>query len=312
MCILSGCQNNLEHSEDIYAMDTVMTIKAYGIGADDAILKAKEKIFSLDVKFDRKDKNNELNTVNMSDETKNLISRAKIIGDKTNGAFDITIAPIMDLWGFYGQEYRVPSDTEIREKLKNVSYKNVEISDTEIIFKNNAQIDLGGIAKGYASDITAKIIKDNGIKSAIISLGGNIMAIGKRTDGTKWKVGIQNPDKQEEYIGILEIEDKAVVTSGGYERKFEEKGIEYHHIIDPKTGYPANSGLKSVTIVSDSGEYADGLSTALYVLGLAKGTKVWQSNKDFDVVFITDNNEIYITYGLEGCFKSQKDYKIIK
>lgn len=296
-----------------------MSIKAYGNGAKEAVEKAKDEIFKIDRTLDRKDKNSEifkLNTekgVKISKDTLKLIERAKAISEKTNGAFDITIAPVMDLWGFYGQEFKVPNETEIKDGIEKVDFRNIEITNDGVILNNNnTTIDLGAIAKGYASDIVANTIKSQGVNSAIISLGGNVMAIGNNPDGEKWRVGIQSPDNSSDYIGIINVSDKAVVTSGGYERYFEENGIRYHHIIDPKTGYSANKGLKSVTVIADSGEYADGLSTALYVLGLDEGIEIWRENRDFDFVFITDDDKIHITDDIASTFETEYDYEIVK
>ena len=317
VCMFCGCKSVQEYEENIFAMDTIMTIKVYGDGGKDAVLKAKEELFLLDKELDRKEKSNEIFKLNeekdkkVSEDIYGLIERAKIISEKTDGNFDITIAPVMDLWGFYGEEFTVPTDIEIDECLKKVSYKNIEMSEDTIKLRNNATIDLGGIAKGYASDVVCKIIKNSGINSAIISLGGNVFALGKRPDGDNWRVGIQDPQNKDKYIGTLEIFDKAVVTSGGYERFFEYNGEKFHHIIDPKTGVSSNNGLKSVTIVAKSCEYADGLSTALYVMGLDKAIDLWRKYKDFEAVFITDNGEINVTYGLKDCFTSEKEFKII-
>jgi thiamine biosynthesis lipoprotein len=156
-----------------------------------------------------------------------------------------------------------------------------------------------------------EIFTQDGVTSGIISLGGNVQTLGKKIDGSDWKVAIQNPD-DETYIGGLAISDMAVITSGGYQRYFEQDGVIYHHIINPKTGYPAESGVKSVSIVSDNGTLADGLSTALFVMGLDEGIKYWSEHDGIDIVFVTDDNSIYITEGIADVFESKYNYSVIK
>ncbi|MBO5460703.1 MAG: FAD:protein FMN transferase, partial [Ruminococcus sp.] len=152
----------------------------------------------------------------------------------------------------------------------------------------------------------------NGIGNGLINLGGNVHVVGTKTDGSKWRVGIQNPENDSEYIGVLTVSDSAVITSGGYERYFEEEGITYHHIIDPSTGYPAENGLISVTIVSKDGTLADGLSTSLYVMGLEKAEQYWQEHsEEFDAILLTEGNELYVTEGITEDFSSDQEFHVI-
>ena len=173
-------------------------------------------------------------------------------------------------------------------------------------------MDLGGIAKGYTSDTVIKLLKDEGVTSAIISLGGNVQTLGTKPDGNLWKVAIQDPFDQNKYVGGVKVSDKAVITSGGYQRYFVKDGVTYEHIVDPKTGKPATSGLSSVTIVTDKGIEGDGLSTALFVMGLDKATEYWRENQDFQAVFITTDGKIYVTEGLKYSYFSDRDYSIIE
>ncbi len=305
-----------EAEKTVYAMDTVMTLKAYGENAQKALDAAEREIERLDSMLKRGDKGGEIYKVNseksaqVSDDTATLVKDALEICSSTDGAFDISIAPVMDLWGFYTKNFYVPSENEISAELSRVDYKNISVDDNVISVSNNSQIDLGGIAKGYLSERIMDIFKDNGVNSGIVSLGGNVQTLGKKPDGSEWKVAVQNPD-DDTYIGYVSVSDKAVITSGGYQRFFERDGAIYHHIINPKTGYPARSGVKSVSVVSDNGTLADGLSTALFVMGLDKGTEYRRSREGFDVIFVTDDNRIYITEGLEDVFESQYDYSVI-
>lgn len=314
---LSGCsQNNAEVTKTIYAMDTVMTLKAYGKNAELALDEAKKEIERLDYSLRRGNPDSEIYKINadgsgtVSEDTAELIGDALEICRSTEGAFDISIAPVMDLWGFYTKDFYVPNDDELSSELSRVGYTNISVDKNNVSVSGGAQLDLGGIAKGYLSGKITEIFKNDGVESGIVSLGGNVQTLGKKTDGSEWKVAIQNPDN-DTYIGALSVSDKAVITSGGYQRFFEKDGVRYHHIIDPKTGYPADSGVKSVSIVSDNGALADGLSTALFVMGLDEGTEYWRSHGGFDVVFMTDDNRVYITEGLKDIFESELEYSVI-
>ena len=303
---LTACGGNEQpERKTITAMDTVVTLTAYGANAAQAIDEAEEEIFRLDRELSRANENGDIYPLNkngagnVSDETAYVINTALEICDSTDGAFDITVAPVMDLWGFFGRNYRVPDANELQEGLKRVSYRNIEIENNSITLRNNAMLDLGGIAKGYASDKLTEVFKNNKIKSALISFGSAIQAIGNKPDGQKWRIGIADPKKSNDYIALLELKDKCIATSGSYEQVFEENGQRYHHIIDPKTGYPANNGLASVSVICDNAARADALSTALFVMGMDKAAEYYRDNGGFDLVFVTDDDTIYYTGGIE-------------
>src|SRR3712207_1232414 len=152
-----------------------------------------------------------------------------------------------------------------------------------------------------------EIFKNNGIKSGIVNLGGNVQALGKKTNGSEWKIAVQSPDKEGDYAGVIKIKDKAVITSGGYERFFEENGVSYHHIIDSVTGRPADSGLQSVSIVSDDGTMADGLSTSLFIMGQEKAIEFWRANSEkFEFVLLTNEDRLLVSEGLKDSFSSER------
>ncbi len=302
----------------MYAMDTVMTLTAYGDNAEAAIAAAVEEIETLDETLRRGSETSEIYRINaertaeVSDETAEIIADALEICADTDGAFDVTIAPVMDLWGFYTHEYHVPTTDELFETLARVNYENVEVRGNTVTVADGAELDLGGIAKGYLSDRITEIFADYGVESGIVSLGGNVQTIGTKPGGENWRVAIQDPDDTSSYLATITVADKAVVTSGGYQRNFTENGVTYHHIINPDTGYPAHSGVKSVTIVSESGTLADGLSTALFVMGLDKGTEYWREHGGFDVVFVTDEDEIYVTEGIADAVECRGAVNVIE
>ena len=243
------------------------------------------------------------------------MKRALELNKETDGAFDIAIYPVMEAWGFPTQNFRVPSADELTGLLKHVdAAKILYDKDTrEISFEDDQmKIDLGGIAKGYTSSRIMDIFKENGITSGLVNLGGNVQALGTKTDGSNWRVAVQSPDDTEDYLGVLSIRDKAVITSGGYERYFEQDGVTYHHIIDPKTGYPAENGLVSVTIVSSDGTLADGLSTSLFIMGEEKAAEFWKAHSDeFEAILETDDGTIYVTEGLKDSFTTDLNMKVI-
>lgn len=317
---LASCSRGAEtseHSETIFAMDTVMELKAFGENGDKAIKDAREEITRLDQTLSRKTEGGDVCTVNkngsarVGEDTAEIVQASSDVSASTNGCFDITIAPVMDLWGFFTKDYYVPSDSELQTVLEKVDYKNITLDGENLTLNNGAQIDLGGIAKGYASKKVMEIFKENGVKSGIVSLGGNVHCLGTRPDRSPWRVAVQTPDG-DGYIGILSVSDTAVITSGGYQRFFERDGRIFHHIIDPKTGMSADSGLKSATIVSKDSTRADALSTAVFVMGLDRAIDFWRAQGGFDMLLLTDDNKVFLTSGISGSFESDFEYAVIE
>ena len=311
-----------EASKDLFAMDTYMTLTAYGEHAQEAVDKAAERVEALDALLSTGNEDSEIYQLNqngeatLSEEGGYLVERALELYKKTEGAFDIAIYPVMQAWGFPTQDYHVPDDDTLKEKLALADASKVNYNkDTRKIFfdQDGMEIDLGGIAKGYTSSQIMQIYQDCGVTSGLVNLGGNVQALGCKTDGSKWRVAIQSPDDTEAYLGILELEDQAVITSGGYERYFEEDGVTYHHIIDPATGYPADSGLISVTIVSDDGTLADGLSTSLFIMGEEKAAQFWRENSDeFEAIMETSDGKLYVTEGIADSLTTDMDVTVIE
>ena len=309
-------------SRDIFAMDTYMTLTAYGKKAKKALDAAVDEINNIEQLVSTGIDSSEVSQINkngkgsVSETTGYLIKRSKEIYDSTNGVFDITIYPIMQAWGFPTENYRVPRKKELKKLrgLMGADYVLYDEKKQEVTLdKEGMKIDLGGIAKGYTSSKVMDIFKENGISSAVISLGGNVQTLNGKPDGSDWRVAIENPADTGSYIGVLSIKDKAVITSGGYERYFKQDGKTYHHIIDPATGYPANNGLTSVTIISDDGTLADGLSTSLFIMGPEKAQKYWKEHSDeFDTILVKDDGSILVSEGIAEYFTSESDFTIIK
>lgn len=315
----SGCSLESKYDCEFFSMDTVMTINAYGSKSESAVKAAQNEINRLDKLLSVQKENSEIFELNQSKEmtvskdTLTLITRSKELYTLTNGAFDISSEPLTREWGFYsGLENKVPPQKAIENALKGVGADHIKIKNSTVTLDKNTSLDLGGIAKGYASHKATEVLKENGVTSALMSLGGNVRAVGSKPDGESWSIAVTDPDNNSKSIGTLKISDKSVVTSGGYQRYFEENGQIYHHIIDTKTGYPADSGLKSVTVVSDDDTLADALSTALFVMGLEKSEEFYcENNSPFGAVFITENNKIYVTDNLKESFMSEQGFEVI-
>ena len=326
---LTGCGKQAkEASAQIFAMDTVMEVAAYGEHAEQAVKYTEKRIEELENRLSRTKAHSLVSGLNRDGSIRhltydywNLIARAKEYRDATNGAFDITIAPVMDAWGFTGDSFRVPEQSELDTLLKKVNSDAIQMlgspSDSVTLGEGQA-IDLGGIAKGYTSDWVEQTFRANGIESGKISLGGNVFVLGTKPDGSDWRVGIKNPRNESGLAAILSLRDAYAITSGGYERYFEENGKTYHHIIDPATGYPADSGLLSVTVVAadngpdwagaGNGAMCDAFSTALFVMGEEQALDFWRNGGyDFDLVLVTEDGRVVITAGLADRFEEVKD-----
>lgn len=311
---------NKSATRKLFAMDTYMEITAYGRKSEEAVAAAVTEIERLDALLSTGSETSEITMLNrnkeavVSEDSAYLLKRSMELWESTEGAFDITIYPVMKAWGFAGETFQVPEENELGNLLTYVDASRIAFDGekNKVVLPEQVEIDFGGIAKGYTSARVAQIMKEYHIKSAKLNLGGNVQTVGEKTDGSAWRIAIKSPDDTFPYLGVISVKDKAVITSGGYERYFEENGIIYHHIIDPKTGRPAQSGLCSVTIVCEDGTLADGLSTALYVLGKDKAIAYWKEHKDeFEAVLMDDTGMLYVTEGLADSFSSESSYEIV-
>lgn len=313
-----GGQEETPVTRQILAMDTAMTFVVYGDRGNETVQAAVEEVQRLEKLLDRTDPDSEIGLLNrvsgqtaeVGEEVCRLIETAGDYSSATDGAFDITIAPVVSAWGFTEAEYKVPSPAELEELMACVGMEHVAMTKDTVTLDEGTQIDLGAIAKGYASDCLAEIFAEYEVERGWASLGGNVLASGTRPDGTPWKVGIQDPKypTQESFVGLVGLENAYAVTSGGYQRFFEEGGETYHHIIDPSTGRPAESGLTSVTVIASSktpgnGTMCDALSTALFVMGEQKAIEFWrESGLDFELVLVTDDDRVLVTGGIAERF----------
>ncbi|MDO4925938.1 MAG: FAD:protein FMN transferase [Turicibacter sp.] len=245
--------------------------------------------------------------VKVSQETFDVIKAGLNYSELAQGKFDITVGALVKLWEIGFEDAHVPSASEIEESLTLINYRNVELNEEELTVKltqPNMMIDLGGIAKGYAADVAASILSKYGNQQAIINLGGNVYAYGEKANKDTWNIGIQNPNSSRgEYLGIAKVKNKSIVTSGTYERYFEQDGIIYHHILDPQTGYPVENNVMSVTIIADSSMTADALSTTAFALGVEEGLKLIESLDDVEALYVTADKRLYASSGFLDCFE---------
>lgn len=321
--LLTGCTQTTEMTTTIFAMDTVMNLTFYAAGSksdlqptlDDMV----EQVYALHNALDVTEEKSELYALNqaqgtptpVSTETAEIIQAALKLCKTTGGTLDITAYPAVKAWGFPTGAYRVPGGEELSSLAAAIDYTQVRVDGTSITLPAGMELDLGGVTKGYLGDRLAETLENAGIQSALLDLGqSSIQAVGTKPDGTPWRVGIQDPTG-ESYLGILELTDQAMGTSGSYQRYFTQAGQVYCHIIDPDTAAPAQSGLASVTVVSSSCLTCDGLSTALFVMGAGEGAQFWRDHPelDFEALFITEEGELYLTQGLADSFTLAQGYE---
>lgn len=308
--ILSGCaaKQSKPISRSEFALDTIIAITIYD--SDDETLL--DNCFSLCKKyenlFSRTIENSEISTLNsgtvseldVSDETAELVEEGLKYSSLSEGSFDITIGSLTELWDFKSESPSIPNEASIEQALESVNYKNVTLSGNTVFLENSGcKIDLGGIAKGYIADQLKEYLISQGVEHAIISLGGNVLAIGNKVDGSDFVIGIQKPfsERNETIVGV-KITDQSVVSSGIYERYFEKENKIYHHILNPKTGYPYENDLYEVTIISDRSVDGDALSTVCFSLGLEKGLALIETLENTEAIFITNDYSLHYTSGI--------------
>lgn len=322
MCLtcFSSCAKKEEYDEkQIFAMDTVITIKVEKGRGDDVfdgcagIITEAERIFSKTLgdsevyRFNTSNSEAEYDSAfdNCSPPFAELVEKSLDISEKTGGVFDITVEPLTELWDITGESPEVPDVSYINNALVYVGYERLYVENDTVYRYGLVKIDMGAIAKGYTLGMLCDYLRALGVGYANISFGGNVGLVGGKPSGGKWSVGIKDPDDTSSTVGTLSLDGGYVAVSGDYERYFEKEGVRYHHILDPFTGYPAQTDIRSVAVVCDDAALADGLSTALFVMGYEKAIEFYNSKVyDFEAVFVTDNG-IYTTEGIKDSFKAK-------
>jgi len=329
MLLLASCaatDNTTSESITTFALDTVITINLYDEGSEAIFTRMTNRINEIEALMSKHIEGSEVDLINqnagikptvVSQDTYKVIERALMYAKLSKGSFDPTIGPIVDLWGIGTEEVRVPSINEINEKLMYVDYEAIVLNESDLsvyLSKIDMSIDLGAIAKGYVADELVLILKNEGIRKAIINLGGNVYAYGEKDNGDDWKIAIQTPyDQRNVNFGYVEIKDQSVVTSGPYERYFEKDGKTYHHIFDANTGYPIEGETVSVTIVTQSSMDADALSTLLFTMSQKNGLFLIETMDGVECLYIDQDYEIRMSSGFEEIFTlTDQTYKVVQ
>lgn len=312
--IFSGCSTKVSDSSsedrkdaEAFALDTVVSFSVWDT-KEEVLNEAVSMCYKYDKLFSKSVAQSDVYKLNHSNgkpvevdaETKYVIEKAVEYSKLSEGTFDITIMPVKELWDFKSENPKVPDEKTLNEAVSKVDYNNIVIDGNKITLKNGAQIDFGGIAKGYIADKIKAHFKQNGVEKAIINLGGNVMMLGQKDKDTLWTVGIQHPDKERnESLATVKVKDKSIVTSGVYERYFKVGDKIYHHLLNPFDGMPANNGIASVTIISDNSMEGDILSTTCFVLGYEKGLALIESLEGVEAVYVFDDLSIKTSSGVE-------------
>lgn len=309
-CLLSGCERKVEPiTQSGFMLNTFVTVTLYDkddpeiLNGSLEVCRSYENILSKSLEDSEVYKLNhrspDQQTVTVSTAVAELIAKGIYYSQLSDGGFDVTIEPLSSLWDFTSPNPVIPPEEEIRQAEQKVDYRNLKLDGNKLTFLSpDTSLDFGAIAKGYIADRMKDYLLEQGVKSAVINLGGNVLCVGEKPGGTPFKIGLQKPfADRNETIETLDIRDMSVVSSGVYERHFEKDGVNYHHLLNPQDGYPFDNGLISVTILSKLSANGDGLSTACFSLGLDKGIALLDSLEGVYGVFITDDYEVHYSEG---------------
>lgn len=319
---LSACGEEKPVEQQIFAMDTLMDLKAYGKNAETGLNSAIAVINGLNAMLDPALESSKVYAINhaqgdtvvVNGQIAKMIQTAQTVSQQTDGALDLTVYPLMQAWGFIDGNYRIPDDETIEALLEKVDMSKVELTalseDGSYLASvpAGAALSFGAVAKGCASNYAINAMRAAGVTSGVISLGGNVQTLGTKPDGSDWNIAIQDPHDTGNYLGYVSVGETAVITSGSYQRNFTEGGKLYHHIIDPATGAPSESRLRSVTIVCSDGILADCLSTAMFVLGESDALSYWRTYGGFEMILVTTDGRVVLTEGLYGKFTPNGDH----
>ncbi|WP_161878105.1 FAD:protein FMN transferase [Alkalibacterium sp. MB6] len=327
--VLSACQE--EDPRDLadepyerteFLLGTVANIRVYNEGKEEAMDKAFEHIADLDRRFAMQNPDSEISEINrqagiapveVSEEVFLVMETALYYAEESDGGFDPTIGAVTDLWKIGQPEAAVPNQEELDAALEVVDYRLVELNEedqTVYLPKEGMMLDLGAIAKGYITDEAARILIEEGVNTAIVDLGGDIVVVGNSTrgDDEPWNVGIQNPyGERGEIIGLVPVSDDAIVTSGIYERVVEQDGEEYHHLIDPETGFPFDNNIAGLSVIADDALTADALSSVAFALGVEEGLAYFDTLEGAEVIFVTRDYEILASEGIRDAVQINDD-----
>ena len=309
--LLAGCSKTVQ-SRSEFMLSTICAVTLYDEGTPQAYqdvfarlgeIESRMSVFIEGSDLDRINKAAGIEAVEVHSDVFYVIERAVYYAELSGGAFDPTVRPLVAIWDIGGKNPRVPAPEELDKVLPLVNWRDIELdrnSNSVFLKRPGMALDLGAIAKGYAADEAAAIIKKAGISQAMINIGGNILTVGEKKDGSPWMIGIRDPlDTSGAYIGIARTKGKTLVTSGVYERFFMSEGKRYHHLFSPALGYPADNGLLSVSVITDVSIDADALSTAIFVMGYENGRAFVESLDGVEAIFVFEDRSIYLTGGVD-------------
>lgn len=322
--ILTGCQKAVSEEATVertgFVLGTVVTVAIYDHGSEALLDQVFDRLLAIENLMSANLDASEIGQINLnagvspvtvSDETLTVIDKGLDYGALSGGAFDITMEPVVALWQIGTDDAHVPDAADLEEAVSKVDYQLVQVDhDAKTVYlpEVGMGIDLGGIAKGYAADEIVTLLKEAGVERAMLNLGGNVYAMGEKSDGTPWKIGIQAPfDERNDYFGVAPVSNATVVTSGPYERYFEENGKRYHHIFDSETGWPVENDLASVSIIAEASMDGDALSTTLFVLGVERGLPLIESLPGVECIFVTTDKTVTVSSGLVDQFVLSDD-----
>lgn len=310
---LSGCGEAKKTQKEIFAMDTLMTLTAYGKKGEAGLAAAEAVITSMDKMLDPELPTSTVYAINNAQgaavvvpgQIAKMLSTARTVYDQSGGALDLSIYPLVKRWGFIDGKYYVPTDEEISADMGLLCFDKLVLNSFpssgsySVTLPAGGQISFGAVAKGCASDNAIAAMRQAGVTSGIVTLGGNVQTLGLKPDGSNWNVAIQDPNNTASFLGVVSVGETAVITSGSYQRNFTDlRGKTWHHIINPATGYPSSNSLVSVSIICEDGTLADCLSTAMFVLGENKALNYWRTYGGFEMIMVTSDNRIICTKGL--------------
>ncbi len=315
--ISSGCtgKNTEPVSETAFYLGTIVKISIYSKAPEGIFEKAFSLINRYENKLSRNIAESEISEINsnagtgkvqVSEDTFDLIEKGIKYSGLSGGRFDISIGPLVSLWGIGTENARVPGEDEIIKSRGKTDYTKILLNRehrTVMLTEEGMAIDCGAIAKGFIADRVLELLESEGVESAIINLGGNILTLGSKPGGILFRIGVQDPsDTRGEYIGIAELDGKSLVTSGIYERYFEQDGVRYHHILDPDTGYPVDNHVTGISVLTDKSVDGDALSTTFFAMGIEQGLEYASSDDNIEVLFVSDDNRLYMTDGFKNIF----------
>ncbi|AGI38826.1 hypothetical protein CSTERTH_03600 [Thermoclostridium stercorarium subsp. thermolacticum DSM 2910] len=307
----TACSQAKPLKESRFLLDTLVEITIYNKNSQDVMSELFDKIQAFENKFSKYAEDSEISQinnnagtyVNVSEDTFELIEQSLYFSEISDGLFDISIGPLVDLWGINQENPRVPTQREIDLAKEKIGYRNISLNreNMSVSVAEGMSLDTGAIAKGFITDRLVSVLRERKIESALLNLGGNLYLYGTKPDGSDWTIGIRDPfGLQGDYMATVSLKDTSIVTSGIYERYFEADGKRYHHILNPKTGYPEDNELASVSIISPSSTMCDGLSTTCFLLGLGKGMELIESLENAEAIMITRDKKVYLSSGLKN------------